>query len=66
MTRCGVCVHRNALLDAPSGYCTPMGWRKADDPPCAWGFGHEQLRAALYGRALFQPKKTKTQGDLFS
>jgi len=48
--RCGTCVHRNSHEDGPPGYCEPGGEeRAADQPPCEFWHGFEQLRAALYG-----------------
>lgn len=48
--RCGECVHRNARVNAPTGYCTPVGWRAADDQACDQWFGMTQLRLSLAKR----------------
>lgn len=48
--RCGLCVTRNAIEDAPEGCCSRMGTRKAQDPACDQFFPLGQLRAALYGK----------------
>jgi hypothetical protein len=48
--RCGLCVHRNAVVDGESGACSPKGERGAHDPPCSWFFGRLQLRLSLMKR----------------
>lgn len=49
-SRCGLCVHRNAVVDGETGPCSPMGERAATDPPCPWFFGRRQLRLPLISR----------------
>lgn len=51
--RCGNCVHRNAKIDKPTGYCLPVGRRAAMEAPCSQWFGYDQLILSLAKR----PKK---------